>query len=113
MLRHSHARRVPWSILIEEDPASDTSKHSVWWSLSVFPYQCVDSLEKLKFESLPPQESFYSLLKQECISDEDYEFCQCMWVKEGVRAMCDFLGLYNNCDVKPFLKAIEAQVEIY
>ena len=38
-----------------------------------FPYQWVDSLDKLKFESLPPQEAFYSTLKQECISDEDYD----------------------------------------
>ena len=36
-----------------------------------FPYQWVDSLEKLKFEALPPQEAFYSTLRQECISDED------------------------------------------
>ena len=37
------------------------------------PYQWVDSVDKLKFESLPPQEAFYSTLKQECISDEDYD----------------------------------------
>ena len=27
--------------------------------------------------------------------------------------MRNFLVWYNNCDVKPFLKAIEAQVDIY
>ena len=37
------------------------------------PYQWVDSLDKLKFESLPPQEAFYSTLRQKCISDEDYD----------------------------------------
>ena len=37
-----------------------------------FPYQWVDSLNKLKFESFPPQEAFYSTLKQDCISDKDY-----------------------------------------
>ena len=26
--------------------------------------------------------------------------------------MCDFLVWYNNCDVKPLLKVIEAQVDI-
>ena len=30
-----------------------------------------------------------------------------------MRTMCDFLVWYNNCDVKTFFKAIEAQVEIY
>ena len=45
-----------------------------------FPYQWVDPLDKLKFESLPPQEAFYSTLKQECISDEDYGFCKRVWL---------------------------------
>ena len=79
----------------------------------LFPYQWVDSLDKLKFESLPPQEAFYSTLKKECISDEDYEFCKRVWLEEEIRTMRDFLVWYNNCDVKPFLKAIEAHVEIY
>ena len=30
-----------------------------------------------------------------------------------MRTMRDFLVWYNNCDVKPFLEAIEAQVNIY
>ena len=77
-----------------------------------FPFQWVDSLEKFKFESLPPQEAFYSPLKQKGISDDDYEFCKRVRVEEGMRTMCDFLVWYNNCEVKPFLKAIEAQVEI-
>ena len=78
-----------------------------------FPYQWVDSLEKLKFEALPPQEAFYSTLRQECISDEDYQFCQRVWVEKEMRTMRDFLVWYNNCDVKPFLEAIAAQVDIY
>ena len=73
-----------------------------------FPYQWVDSLEKLKYESLPPREAFYSTLKQKGISDEDYELSKRVWVEEGMRTMCDFLVWYNNCDVKPFLKAIDA-----
>ena len=78
-----------------------------------FPYQRVDSLEKLKFEALPPQEAFYSTPKQKCISDEDYQFCKRVWTEKGVRNMRDFLVWYNNCDVKLFLEAIEAQVDNY
>ena len=32
--------------------------------MGFFPYQWVDSPDKLKFESLPPQEPFYSTLKK-------------------------------------------------
>ena len=78
-----------------------------------FPHQGVDSLEKVKFESLPPQETFYGTLKQVCILDEDSEFCKRVWVEEGMRTICDFMVWYNNCNMKLFLKAIEAQVEIY
>ena len=81
-------------------------------SKGFFLYQWVDSLEKLKFEALPPQEAFYSTLRQECISDEDYQFCKRVWIEKGMRTMRDFLVWYN-CDVKPFLEAIEAQVDIY
>ena len=88
----------------------DNSKHLVW-KFSF--YHWVDSLEKLKLEWLPPHEAFYSKLKQECISDEDYEFCKRVRLEEGMRTMCDFLVRYNNCDMKLFLKAFEAQVEIY
>ena len=84
----------------------DTSKHSVW-GFSF--YHWVDSLEKLKLEWLPPHEAFYSKLKQECISDEDYEFCKHVWLEEGMRTMCDFLVQYSNCDMKLFLKAFEAR----
>ena len=41
------------------------------------------------------------------------EFCKRVWVEKEMETMCDFLVWYNNCDVEPFLKAIEAQVDIY
>lgn len=41
-----------------------------------FQYECIDSLEKFGATSFPPQEAFYSSLKAQWISDEDYRFCQ-------------------------------------
>ena len=84
----------------------DNSKHLV---RKFSFYHWVDSLEKLKLEWLPPHEAFYSKLKQECISDEDYEFCKRVELEEGIRPKCDFLVRCNNCDMKLFLKT---QVEI-
>ena len=37
--------------------------------IGFFPYEWVDGLDKLKYNSLPPQAAFYSLLKQKGISD--------------------------------------------
>ena len=39
---------------------------------SVFPYEYVDSLEKLEIDQLPEKADFYSHLKSEHISDEAY-----------------------------------------
>ena len=39
----------------------------------VYPYEYMDSLERLDETSLPDKESFYSELKLEDITDEDYE----------------------------------------
>ena len=39
----------------------------------VYPYDYVNSIEKLKETKLPPKEAFYSKLNDEEISDEDYQ----------------------------------------
>ena len=78
-----------------------------------FPYEWVDGLDKLKYNSLPPQDAFYSSLKQKGISDEDYAFCQRVWRERKMKTVRDLLIWYNNSDVKPFLQAIQAQSDIY
>ena len=39
----------------------------------VYPYDYVDSVDKLLETAFPPKEAFYSKLNDESISDEDYE----------------------------------------
>ena len=78
-----------------------------------FPYDYVTSLDKLLETSLPPHAAFYSKLKKSNISDEDYKFCKQVWQDNRMKTMTDFLRWYNNLDVKPFLEAIEKQIEIY
>ena len=72
-----------------------------------FPYEWVDSLEKLEEEQLPPHEAFHSKLKNTNISQEEYSYCEEIWEKAGMRSMRDFLVWYNNLDVVPFLEALD------
>jgi len=65
----------------------------------VFPYDYVDSLEKLKEEKLPPKEAFYSRFSDENISDEDYSHAQTVWKEFGMSTFRDYLELYNKSDV--------------
>ena len=69
-----------------------------------FPYEYMDDLRKLDEHVLPPQETFYSKLKNEGISDDDYARCQAVWPCNGMTKM-----RYNNRDVIPFLEAVAKQ----
>ncbi len=44
-----------------------------------FPCECVDSLDKLNFHTLPPPEAFHSTLSNTTITNEQYEYCQRVW----------------------------------
>ena len=62
-----------------------------------FPYEYMDGIGKLEDRALPPQEAFYSRLKNEGISDDDYARCQAVWCDNRMKSMRDFLVWYNNC----------------
>ena len=78
-----------------------------------FPYKYMDDVRKLDDCVLPPQTAFYSRLKNEGISDEDYARCQAVWHDNRMTTMRDFLVWYNNRDVVPFLEAIDKQFVFY
>ena len=78
-----------------------------------FPYEYIDDLRKLEERSLPPQATFYSLLKNKGINDEDYAICQEAWCYNRMTTMRDFLVRCNNRDVVPFLEALDKQFAFY
>ena len=78
-----------------------------------FPYEYMDRLERLDDTVLPPKEAFFSRLKNEGISDEDYVSCQDAWRDNGITTLRDFLVWYNNRDVVPFLQAVDRQFDFY
>ena len=65
----------------------------------VYPYDYVDSSDKLKETKLPPKEKFYSRLDEEDISDEDYIHAQKVWEAFELKSMEGYLELYNKVDV--------------
>ena len=72
-----------------------------------FPYEHVRLLSWLEEPRLPPREAFHSCLRKNKFSKEDYAICQTAWAKKGMRTLRDFLVLYNNLDVVPFLEALD------
>ena len=68
-------------------------------SKGVYPYEYMDSLEKLEETKLPPKEAFYSRLNDGGISDEDYAHAQKVWKVFKMKYFKDYHELYNKVDV--------------
>ena len=65
----------------------------------VYPYEWMDSTEKMKYPKLPPKDAFYSSLLLEGISQEDYKHAQKVWKTFKMRNMQDYHDLYLKSDV--------------
>ena len=65
----------------------------------VYPYEYMDSLEKLEETKLPQKEAFYSRLNDGGISDEDYAHAQKVWKTFKMKYFKDYHELYNKVDV--------------
>ena len=65
----------------------------------VYPYDYMDTPEKLKETEPPPKEAFYSKLNNEGISDEDYTHAQRVWETFEMKTLDDYYNLYNKLDV--------------
>lgn len=76
-----------------------------------FPYDWLTDLEKLDEQQLVGKEHFWSEMRQEGISDEDYSKLEVIWREGNFQTMRDFLIWYNNLDVQPFLVAAQRMVD--
>ena len=65
----------------------------------VYPYDYMNTPEKLKETELPPKEAFYSKLNNEGISDEDYTHAKKVWDAFEMKILEDYHNLYNELDV--------------
>ena len=65
----------------------------------VYPYEYMDSLERLEETQLPPKEAVKSKLNDEGISDEDYAHAQEVWEAFGMKKMKDYHNLCIRVDV--------------
>jgi len=65
----------------------------------IYPYDYVNSVDKLSDTSFPPKYAFYSRLNEEAISDEDYKHAQKVWKEFNINSLREYHGLYNISDV--------------
>ena len=65
----------------------------------VYPYEYMNSPERLKETQLLPKEAFYSRLNDEGISDENYAHALEVWETFEMKNLEDYHNLYNRIDV--------------
>ena len=59
----------------------------------------MNSFERFEETQLPPQAAFYSQLKEQELSDEDYEHTMDIWSSFGLHSMGQYHDLYLKTDV--------------
>jgi len=64
----------------------------------VFPYEYMDSWERLQDSTLPPKEKFYSSLTESGITDEEYARACEVWNSFSIHSLGDYMELYLQTD---------------
>ena len=65
----------------------------------VYPYEWLDSVDKLNETQLPSKDAFYSKLNGQGIRKRDYKHAQNVWNTFNMKSMRDYHNLYNKTDV--------------
>ena len=65
----------------------------------IYPYDYMDTPEKLKETEIPSKEAFYSKLNDEGISDDDYSHARKVWEMVEMKTLEDYHNLYNEVHV--------------
>ena len=65
----------------------------------VYPYEYVSSFQKFQETNLPPKEAFFSILRNEGISLEDYTHAQTVFTEFECQSFRDYHDLYLRSDV--------------
>ena len=73
----------------------------------IFPYEWLDTFEKLSHVGPCPREFFNNSLRQTSISEDQYkDFCDEFYKRKCI-TMGDWLREYNLADVVPFIEALD------
>ena len=83
----------------------------------VYPYEYIDSFKKFSEDKLPERCEFFSSLKDECISEKDYQRAKTIWNTFKIKTLGDYHDLYLKTDVlllvDVFEKFIKACLNYY
>ncbi|KAJ8911232.1 hypothetical protein NQ315_012219 [Exocentrus adspersus] len=77
----------------------DQRKFELMRQKGVFPYNFVDSLDKLDYDRLPSKREFYDKLNDEAVSELDYRRAQKVWDLFNCQSLGEYSDIYLKSDV--------------
>ena len=87
-------------------------KQELLFRKQVFPYSFLNSVEKLKYPGLPPQEAFYNVLTDRGISDCDYQHALKVFEVFECKDFESYLTLYVRLDTLLLVDVFETWREM-
>ena len=85
----------------------DLNKFVLLLKKGVYPYEDMDSWEKVNETSLPDKKVFYSELNKEGITDEEYAHAQKVWKVSEIKNLGEYHDLYVQSDTLLFADVFE------
>lgn len=95
----SYLTKEQFKILHALNPQLSDSQKLLLTRKGVFPYEYIDSWEKLNETQLPKKELFFSQLKNSHISDLEYTHAQNVWTSFKINDLGSYSDLYLKTDV--------------
>jgi DNA polymerase type B, organellar and viral/Recombination endonuclease VII len=95
----SLVKNLPTGAFQETSKFYSTDQLSLITRKGVFPYDYVDSWQKLEETCLPPKISFNNKLTMSEVSDEDYSHAQKVWTEFNCRTLGEYSDQYLKTDV--------------
>ncbi|XP_043269138.1 uncharacterized protein [Venturia canescens] len=77
----------------------DTDNFNLLTRKGVFPYEYIDSFDRLEETALPPRESFYSSLTDSTVSESEYAHALTVWERFSTQTLGEYSDLYLKTDV--------------
>lgn len=77
---------------------NDNRKIEILFKKGVFPYEYIDSFEKLKFNKLPKKSEFFSKLTQTDVPEEQYLHAMKTWKLFDMKNISEYMYFYVNLD---------------
>lgn len=86
-------------LCITKKYCANTDEFALLSRKGIFPYDYIDSWQKLAETNLPPRECFYSELTNTEINEKDYEHACKVWNTFNIRTLGEYSDLYLKTDV--------------